>query len=96
VAGTALDAGVYIVGTGNTGVAATFCTVGLLYGSIMAIAASQHRVAPDGYIPEGYTPPKEEAEAAKHFVHIDDSLKTPQFWSAHTHIQTHSHAHAIM
>ena len=80
VAGTALEAGVYVVGTGDTGVAATFVTVGLLYGSIMAAAASQHRVAPEGYIPPGYTPPQEEVEAAKKFVHIDDSLKTPQFW----------------
>jgi hypothetical protein len=82
VAGTALDVGVYLVGTGNTGVAATFVTVGLLYGGIMAVAASQHRVAPEGYVPPGYTPPKEEVEAAKKFVHIDDSLKTPQFWCA--------------
>jgi hypothetical protein len=80
VAGTALEAGVYVVGTGDTGVAATFVTVGLLYGGIMAAAASQHRVAPEGYIPPGYTPPQEEVEAAKKFVHIDDSLKTPQFW----------------
>ena len=42
-----LDAGVYVVGTGGTGVAETFVTMGLLYGSIMAIAASQHRVAPE-------------------------------------------------
>eukprot|EP01043_Picozoa_sp_COSAG02_P088185 COSAG02_NODE_25339_length_661_cov_1.281139_1_plen_200_part_10 len=79
-AGSALEAGVYVVGTGDTGVAATFVTVGLLYGSIMAAAASQHRVAPEGYLPPGYTPPQEEVEAAKKFVHIDDSLKTPQFW----------------
>jgi hypothetical protein len=50
----------------------------VLYGSIMALAASQHRVAPEGYAPEGYTPPPEEAAAAKQYVHIDTALRTPQ------------------
>ena len=36
-------------------------------------------------MPEGYTPPAEEAVAAQKYVHIDDSLKTPQFWQVQVH-----------
>ena len=74
-----------LVGTGDTGVAATFITVGLMYGSVMLLAASQHRVAPPGYVPEGFTPPKEEALGS--YVHIVSrtSIAEASIWVALFH-----------
>ena len=73
------------MGTGDTGVAATFITVGLMYGSVMLLAASQHRVAPPGYVPEGFTPPKEEALGS--YVHIVSrtSIAEASIWVALFH-----------
>ncbi|SNZ19138.1 OFA family MFS transporter [Cohaesibacter gelatinilyticus] len=78
------DAGVYVVGTGNTGAAATFLTLGIVYFSVMMIAAFCYRVPAKDWKPEGWTPPAK-AESAKRMitsnnVHIDQALKTPQFW----------------
>jgi MFS family permease len=76
--------GVYLVGTGSTGVAATFVTLGLAYFVVMLVAAFSYRVPPEGWTPAGWTPPPVDAASRKmisrHHVDIDEALKTPQFW----------------
>ena len=60
--------------------AETFCTLGVLYGAIMATAAAAHRVPPEGYRPAGYEPSLDEQSKASRHVELDVVLKTPQFW----------------
>ena len=59
------DAGVYIVGTGNTGAGGTVLSVGIVYFIIMIIAAFQYRVPAEGWLPEGYKPPSKDESASK-------------------------------
>ena len=78
------DAGVYVVGTGNTGAAGTFLTLGIVYFVVMMIAAFSYRIPAKGWKPAGWNPPHE-SESAKRMishnhVHIDQALRTPQFW----------------
>jgi MFS family permease len=79
-----LQEGVYVAGTGNTGAAGTFFTLGVAYFIIMMIAAFSYRVPREGWRPAGWTPPTAEAASRKMItqanVHIDQALKTPQFW----------------
>ena len=76
--------GVYLVGTGSTGVAATFVTLGLVYFVVMLLAAFSYRVPPAGWTPAGWAPPATDAASRKmisrHHVDMDEALKTPQFW----------------
>lgn len=76
--------GVYVVGTGDTGVASVFMTLGIVYFIVMTIAAFSYRVPPSGWVPEGWTPPCEKTTSKKmisdNHVHIDQSIKTPQFY----------------
>lgn len=75
------DAGIYIVGTGNTGAANVFLTLGLLYFVVMLLAAFQYRVPATGWKPEGWKPStKKSSLVTQNNVHIDQALKTPQFW----------------
>ena len=78
------DAGVYIVGTGNTGAGGAFLTLGIVYFIIMIIAAFQYRVPAEGWMPEGYKPPSKDESASKmktlNNVHINQAIKTPQFY----------------
>jgi len=73
-----------VVGTGSTGVAQTFLVLGLFYFVIMLIAAFSYRVPPEGWLPAGWTPPKEDPQHKKlittRHVDIDEALKTPQFY----------------
>ncbi|HEU4619403.1 MAG TPA: OFA family MFS transporter [Gammaproteobacteria bacterium] len=77
-------AGVYLVGTGRVGVAQTFETIGLIYLVIMLAAAFSYRVPQPGWKPAGWRPPDEAHRARKMMtaknVHIDQALKTPQFY----------------
>jgi len=76
-------AGVYVVGTGSTGVAQTFITIGLIYFVVMLIAAFSYRVPAPGWQPAGWTPPPEDEThkmITRHHVDIDEALKTPQFY----------------
>ncbi|MDO7597794.1 MAG: OFA family MFS transporter [Pseudomonadota bacterium] len=76
--------GVYVIGTGDTGVASVFITLGVLYFIVMTIAAFSFRVPAKGWKPEGWVSPAAN-ESAKSLVtddhvHIDQALKTPQFY----------------
>ncbi|WP_417262526.1 OFA family MFS transporter [Celeribacter sp.] len=75
------EAGVYVVGTGDTGAAATFVTLGIIYFIVMQIASFQYRVPAKNWKPAGWEP-KQTASGmvSDNHVHIDQALKTPQFW----------------
>ena len=49
--------GIYVVGTGDTGAAATFITLGALYATLMTISSMQYRIPKDDWKPEGWNPP---------------------------------------
>lgn len=76
--------GVYVVGTGSVGVAQTFFTLGIIYFVVMTIAAFAYRVPPEGWTPAGWTPPDADEAGkkmiTKNHVHIDEALKTRQFY----------------
>jgi MFS family permease len=76
--------GVYVVGTGSAGVAQTFILLGLLYFVVMLIAAFSYRLPADGWKPDGWTPPAQDAESKKmitsHNVDIEEAMRTPQFY----------------
>ncbi len=79
----ASDPGVYIVGTGSSGAAQTFLFLGIIYFIIMTIAAFSYRVPAEGWAPKGWVPPKDSKKTrliTKNHVHIDQALKTPQFY----------------
>jgi len=76
--------GVYVVGTGDTGAAGAFITLGVVYFIVMTIAAFCFRVPAKDWKPEGWVPHRAE-ELEKELitqsnVHIDEALKTPQFY----------------
>ncbi|MDA1018279.1 MAG: OFA family MFS transporter [Planctomycetota bacterium] len=76
--------GVYVVGTGSTGVAETFCVLGAVYLLVMLIAAYCYRIPVEGWQPAGWTPPDEQQTGrrmiSRHNVSIDSAMKTPQFY----------------
>ena len=78
------EAGVYVVGTGRTGVAETFLILGLAYFVVMLIAAFSYRIPASGWKPAGWSPP-DESESARRMitmrnVDIDQALQTRQFY----------------
>jgi MFS family permease len=77
-------AGVYVVGTGNVGVADTFFTLGLVYFLVMIVAAFSYRLPAPGWRPAGWVAPDAAHRAkrmiSKNDVHINQALKTPQFY----------------
>ena len=79
--------GVYVAGTGSTGCAATFATMGVTYASVMALSALSYRVPREGWTPKGYTAPtpvdkqdNTNAMITSNNVDIDEALRTPQFY----------------
>lgn len=76
--------GVYLVGSGSTGAAQTFFTLGIVYFIVMNIAAFSYRVPAHDWKPKGWTPPSpseiNKKMMTQHHVHIDQALKTPQFY----------------
>tara|TARA_B100000949_G_C14263313_1_gene443842 strand:- start:197 stop:1876 length:1680 start_codon:yes stop_codon:yes gene_type:complete len=78
------EPGFYLVGTGSSGLAETFFTLGVIYFVIMSIAAFSYRIPAEGWKPEGWEPPTEEEQKKKmittQHVHINQALKTPQFY----------------
>lgn len=73
----------FVAGTGSTGVAATFFTLGIAYFVIMVLAALAYRVPRRGWKPAGWNP-ESAVQSGKmisaNHVHIDQALKTPQFY----------------
>jgi MFS family permease len=76
--------GVYVVGTGNVGVAETFVALGLIYFVVMLAAAFSYRLPAAGWKPTGWVPPDAAHRAKRmistHNVDIDEALKTRQFY----------------
>jgi MFS family permease len=76
--------GVYLVGTGQSGAAQTFFTLGLIYLVVMLVAAFSYRLPAKDWKPAGWMPPEASDGVKKmisaHDVHIDEALKTPQFY----------------
>ncbi|MFN0053934.1 MAG: OFA family MFS transporter [Planctomycetales bacterium] len=76
--------GVYVVGSGSTGVAATFYLLGALYLVIMLPAALSYRLPAPDWRPAGWSP--ESARSSNRqmistgHVGIDQALRTPQFY----------------
>jgi MFS family permease len=76
--------GVYVVGTGSTGVAATFIALGLGSMLVMFVASFAFRVPAEGWAPEGYEPEQAGTKKAKMIttanVGVNEALRTPQFY----------------
>ncbi len=75
--------GVYVVGTGRTGVAETFFTLGLAYFVVMVVASFSYRLPAAGWLPAGWIQPVEGQSGAmitSHQVTADQAIKTPQFY----------------
>ena len=77
-------AGVYVVGTGSAGVAQTFLFFGVVYFLVIMVSAFLYRVPVAGYKPRGWEPPSgrdsSERMISQKDVHMDQALKTPQFY----------------
>ena len=75
--------GVYVVGSGATGVAEAFILIGLIYLTVMLIAAFFYRLPPQGWQPYGWQKPDEDTRdklITMANVDIDQALRTPQFY----------------
>lgn len=76
--------GVYVVGTGSSGVAETFVVLGAGYFAVMLLAAFSYRLPAAKWLPEGWSPPTEQAAAksmiSTRTVGVDQAVKTKQFY----------------
>ena len=85
--------GVYVVGTGSTGVAETFLALGTLHFAAMMTGTLLQKVPREGWKPEGWVgddtaasmvkEPEEEgstATATTLAVPVENAMKTKQFW----------------
>jgi hypothetical protein len=90
---SSLSEGVYLVGTENTGAAATFFTLGLSHFLLISLGAMPSRVSAAGWLPASITssaspiqlnPVCSKSMLSQQDVHIDVAHKTPQFWSLST------------
>ena len=81
---TELKEGAYLVGTGNTGAAGTFMTLGVVYFLVMMMASFSYRVPAADWRPDGWEPPTNTESSKKMIttgnVDMDQALKTPQFY----------------
>ncbi len=65
----------------SVGVAQTFVALGIIYLIFMLVGATIVRVPPQGWLPAGYVPPTESSGLiTTQTVHVDQALKTPQFY----------------
>jgi MFS family permease len=65
----------------DVGVWQTFVTMGAVYFFFMMVGAFRYRLPPDGWKPEGWTPPSEnKSMITQHQVDLKSAHKTPQFW----------------
>ena len=78
------DPGVYLLGTGSVGAWQTFLVMGLIYFTVMLLAALSYRIPAKGWTPKGWTPPDAAVTKKKMMtsgsVTINQALKTPQFY----------------
>jgi MFS family permease len=75
--------GVYVVKTGDTGVAETFLVIGMIYLVVMLAAAFSYRLPAAGWKPAGWVEPPHDAQhrlITRNDVNIDQALRTPQFY----------------
>ena len=82
--------GVYVVGTGSTGAALTFFTLGLAYFCIMLAAALSFRLPAEGWKPSGWDEAAARAAGkpgsgwrgmpSTAYVHVQRAHRTPQFY----------------
>jgi len=74
--------GVYVVGTGSTGIVETFAVLGIAYALVMLAAAFACRIPADGWKPAGWEPPAESSSAmiTRHDIDADIAIRTPQFY----------------
>lgn len=65
----------------SVGVTETFVVMGILYFTSMMIGAFTIRIPAPDWKPAGWTPPvTQSAMITRNHVHIDQAIKTPQFW----------------
>jgi len=65
----------------SVGVMETFMVMGALYFASMLIGALTIRIPPQGWQPQGWQPPQVANKMiTRNHVHIDQALKTPQFY----------------
>jgi len=65
----------------SVGVMETFMVMGSLYFASMLIGALTIRIPPQGWQPQGWQPPQVANKMiTRNHVHIDQALKTPQFY----------------
>lgn len=65
----------------SMGVTETFVVLGIVYFIYMCIGALSVRIPAPDWKPEGWTPPvQQNAMISRNHVHIDQAIKTPQFW----------------
>jgi MFS family permease len=71
----------YFKSASSLGVMETFMVMGSIYFVSILVGAMTIRIPPTNWKPEGWTPPQAENKmiTSKH-VHIDQALKTPQFY----------------
>ena len=73
-----LSPGLYLVGSGNTGVGTSLAVVAALYSSLILTSALTISRPPSGFCPPGYSVPASSASSLN--VPVENVLKTPQFW----------------
>ena len=65
----------------DVGVTGTFITMGLIYMAFMMVGATIVRVPAEGWAPEGYVAPAQPKKlVTTAHVHVDEALKTRQFY----------------
>lgn len=65
----------------SMGVGMTFLAMGIMYFFFMLVGAFNVRIPPEGWLPAGYNPPvKPKKLVTDKDVHVDQAMKTPQFY----------------
>jgi MFS family permease len=75
--------GVYLVGTGDTGVAQTFLVLGAVYFVVMLAAALSYRLPAPDWKPASWSPAAAEKKGqmvTAHSVDAGEAIRTPQFY----------------